>query len=247
MSYGLNFQVNYAWSKSLDTGTGDGHGSGIDVYQNAYNPAANYGLSDFDAANTLVGQVVYELPFGRGRKFVLHGPARPGRGWLARVQCFPVARGNSVHPGDSELGCDGRGSGAGSFLSSGGGATLFPEQVGDPHVSNPSIRQWFNPAAYANPAPGTFGNAGRNSLIGPGFADVDFSIGKEFSLRERMELEIRADMFNAFNHINYANPDANVGYTSGGALADSTAGTITNPAGFNSNMRIIQLGAHFTF
>jgi outer membrane receptor protein involved in Fe transport len=247
MSYGLNFQVNYAWSKSLDTGTGGGHGSGIDVYQNAYNPAANYGLSDFDAANTLVGQVVYELPFGRGRQFALHGPADEIAGGWRVSSIFQWHGGVPFTPVIQSSVATGVDPGLASFLSSGGGANLFPEQVGDPHVSNPSIHQWFNPAAYANPAPGTFGNTARNSLIGPGFADVDFSIGKEFPLSERMRIDIRADAFNAFNHINYANPDANVGYTSGGALADSTAGTITNPAGFNSNMRIIQLGAHFTF
>src|SRR5579863_1563412 len=74
MSYGLSFQLNYAWSKSLDTGTGNGHGSGIDIYQNAYTPSQNYGLSDFNAANTVVGQITYELPFGRGRQYALRGP-----------------------------------------------------------------------------------------------------------------------------------------------------------------------------
>src|SRR5258707_654100 len=87
--------------------------------------------------------------------------------------------------------------------------------------------QWsrIRQAAFANPASGTFGNARRNTLIGPGYTNVDLSLGKEFSLAERAKLEIRADAYNAFNHINYANPDANVGY-SGGVLADSTAGTI---------------------
>jgi hypothetical protein len=119
--------------------------------------------------------------------------------------------------------------------------------VGNPSVPNPTPGHWFNPAAYANPAPGTFGNSGRNTLTGPGFFNADFSVGKAFALpREGMRLEIRADMNNVFNHVNYANPDANVGYNKG-VLADTTAGTITNPAGFNSNMRIIQLGAHFTF
>jgi outer membrane receptor protein involved in Fe transport len=246
MSYGLNFQVNYAWSKSLDTGTGNGHGSSIDVYQNAYSPAANYGLSDFNAANTLVGQVVYELPFGSGRQFALHGVANQIAGgwrvsslfqWHGGVPFTPVIQSSVATDVDPGLA---------SFLASGSGANLFPEQVGDPHVSNPTINHWFNPAAFANPAPGTFGNTRRNSLIGPGYANVDLSIAKEFPIHEAMSLEIRGDAYNAFNHINYANPDANVGY-SGGVLADSTAGTITGPAGFNGNRRIIQLGAHFRF
>jgi hypothetical protein len=239
MSYGLNFQLNYSWSKSLDTGTGNGHGSGIDIYQDAYSPGANYGPSNFNAANTLVGQVVYELPFGRRRQFALHGPLDQIAGgwrvsslfqWHGGLPFTPVIQGSiagGIDPG----------------LTAG---TLFPEQVGNPHVSNPTINQWFNPAAYANPAPGTFGNARRNGLVGPGFTNVDLSLAKEFVLHEAMTLEIRADAYDAFNHANYANPDANVGYA-GGVLADTTAGTITGPAGGNGNLRIIQLGAHFRF
>jgi len=244
MSHGLNFQLNYAWSKSLDTGTGNGHGSGIDIYQDAYHPAANYGLSDFNAANTLVGQVVYELPFGHGRQFALRGPLNQlAGGWRISsiFQCHGGVPFTPVIQGSIATGLD-----PGLTSSINAGSTLYPNQVGNPKVSNPTIHQWFNPAAFANPAPGTFGNARRNTLIGPGYTNVDLSLGKEFSLAERAKLEIRADAYNAFNHINYANPDANVGY-SGGVLADSTAGTITGPAGFNANMRIIQLGAHFSF
>ena len=249
MSHGVSFQLNYAWSKSLDTGTGNGHGSGIDIYQNAYSPAANYGLSDFNAANTLVGQIVYELPFGHGRQFVLHGPLNQIVGGWRLSTIFQYHGGVPFTPviqGSIADAIDGiNGGGMGPSIDH-GGATLYPNQVGDPRVSNPSIHQWFNPAAFANPSPGTFGNVRRNSLIGPGYTNVDLSLGKEFSLAERAKLELRADAYNAFNHINYANPDANVGY-SGGVLADGSAGTINGPAGFNSNMRIIQLGARFSF
>ena len=193
MSHGVNFQVNYAWSKSLDTGTGNGHGSGIDIYQNAYNPAANYGLSDFNAANTLAGQVVYELPFGSDRQFAVHGVLDQIVGRMARFQCLPVALGESVHPGNPELRGRRRRPGAGLLLQRRAGATLYPNLVGNPKVSNPTLTEWFNPAAYANPAPGTFGNSGRNTLIGPGFFNADFSVGKSFRLpREGMQLEIRA-------------------------------------------------------
>jgi outer membrane receptor protein involved in Fe transport len=245
MTNGLNFQVNYAWSKSLDTGTGNGHGSGIDIYQNAYSPSANYGLSNFNTANSLIGQVVYELPFGKGRMFALNGVANQIAGgwrisgvaqWHGGTPFTPVIQ-NSVAQG-LDPGLD-------SSLSN--GSTLYPLLVGNPSVPNPTPGHWFNPAAYANPVPGTFGNSGRNTLNGPGFFNADFSVGKAFAFpREGMRLEIRADMSNVFNHVNFANPDANVGYNKG-VLADTTAGTITNPAGFNSNMRIIQLGAHFTF
>lgn len=272
MSHGVSFQFNYALSKSLDTGTGNGHGSGIDIYQNAYNPAANYGLSDFNAAHTLVGQVVYELPFGHGRQFSLHGPLDQIAGgwrvsslfqWHTGVPYTPVIQ-SSVATGNTPLV-------PGLAPSIAAGSTLYPNIAGDPnatqHFKVPSgsssqhfgIGGWFNPAAFADPAYGTFGDVGRNTLIGPHFSDVDVSIAKEFRIREAMSFEIRADMYNAFNHVNYANPDADVGYlgcasfsspcgaASGGSLADTTSGEITGPAGGNGNMRIIQLGAHFKF
>src|SRR3984957_20374679 len=159
MSYGLNFQVNYAWSKSLDTGTGGGHGSVIDIYQNAYQPRANYALSDFNAANTLVGQIVYELPFGKGRQFALHGPLDQVAGgwrisslfqWHGGTPFTPVIQGSVADGIDPGL--------APSIGESGTNNYLYPQLVGNPKVSNPTIHGWFNPAAYANPAPGTFGN-----------------------------------------------------------------------------------------
>jgi outer membrane receptor protein involved in Fe transport len=254
VSFGLNFLAQYMWSKSMDTGTGTGHGSGIDIYQNAFNPGDNYGLSDFNAANTFVGQIGYELPFGKGRKFDLHGIADEIAGgwrvsslfqWHGGVPFTPVIQGSvadGIDPG----------------LDSCSGCTLFPLLIGNPKVSNPTRQEWFNPAAYANPAYGTFGSQVRGTLIGPSFANVDFSVGKQFDLHfEGIKLEIRSDMYNVFNHINYQNPDANVGYTcssSGSSgtpctysLADPTAGQITGPAGYNGNRRIIQIGAHFTF
>jgi len=257
MSHGLSFQANYAWSKSLDTGTGNGHGSGIDIYQDAYHPAANYGLSDFSSANTLVGQIVYELPFGHRRQFELRGPLNQIAGGWRLSSIFQWHGGVPYTPVIQTGVADGISLGLAPSIDS-GGATLYPDQIGDPrgthHMvvpnSNPAthfgIGGWFNPAAYANPAAGTFGNDRRNTLIGPGYSNVDLSLGKEFSITEKVKFEIRADASNAFNHINYANPDANVGYN-GSALADNTAGNSTGPAGGNENMRILQLGAHVSF
>jgi outer membrane receptor protein involved in Fe transport len=247
MSYGLSLQLNYAWSKSLDTGTGSGHGSVIDIYQNAYSPVANYGRSDFNATNTLVGQILYELPFGHGRQFALHGPLDQVAGGWRVSSIFQWHGGATFTPVIQGSVADGVDPGLAQSLGSGTNNYLYPEVVGNPKLSNPSVHGlWFNPGAYANPAYGSFGNSGRNSLIGPGFANVDISIAKEFPLLESVRLEIKADMSNAFNHTNYANPDANVGY-SGGTLADSTAGTITGPAGYNGTLRVIQLGAHVRF
>jgi len=136
---------------------------------------------------------------------------------------------------------------------------LFPVLVGNPKASSPNVNQWFNPAAYANPASGSFGNIQRNSLVGPGYSNVNLSIAKEFRLpwREGMNLEIRADAYDLFNHINYHNPDGNVGYgtsacpaggpNAGLDLADCNAGKLTDSAGYAANTRVLQLGARFTF
>ena len=241
MSHGVTFQFNYSWAKSLDTGTGNGHGSGVDIYQNAYSPAVNYGPSDFNAADTLTGQVVYQLPFGSGRLFALHGVADQILGGWRVSSVLQWHTGTPFTPVIQNSVAEGIDPGLDSSLSA--GSTLYPEVVGNPHVSNPTHHEWFNPAAYANPAYGTFGDSGRMNLIGPRFFNADFSVGKKFSYREKVNLEIRADMFNVFNHVNYANPDANVGYINGG-LADTTSGTITGPSG---GQRIIQVGAHLTF
>lgn len=246
ISYGVSFQLNYAYSKSLDTGTGNGHGSGVDIYQNAYVPADNYGLSSFNATHTLVGQIVYELPFGSGRQFAMHGILDQVAGgwrissvvqWHSGIPFTPVIQSSVAEALDPGLD---------SSISA--GSTLYPTLVGDPYLSNPTPSHWFNTAAFANPAVGTFGDTGRNILVGPGFSNVDLSLSKQFPLHwERIRLEFRADAYDAFNHINFANPDANVGYTSRGVLVDPTAGTITGPAGGNGNRRILQLGAHLTF
>ncbi|MGO9640282.1 MAG: carboxypeptidase regulatory-like domain-containing protein [Candidatus Acidiferrales bacterium] len=266
MSYGLNFLVNYAWSKSLDTGTGNGHGQGVDIYQNAYSPLANYGLSDFNASNTLTGQIVWELPFGSGRHYAVHGVADEIVGgwrvsslfqWHTGVPFTPVIQ-NSIAAGSTSTGIDpGLNSALNAYdFNNGTPSTLYPEQICNPTVSSPTLTGWFNPACFANPAHGTFGNMQRNSLSGPNFSDVDFSIAKDFPLhiREAMILQIRADMFNVFNHPSFGNPDANVGYGStpcpaghpnaGLDLADCTAGTVTS---VRSGSRIIQIGVHFTF
>ncbi|MGB6199738.1 MAG: TonB-dependent receptor [Candidatus Acidiferrales bacterium] len=257
MTYGLSFFTNYAWSKSLDTGTGSGHGAGLDAYQNAYNPAANYGLSDFNAANTLTGEIVWQIPLGSGRQFVLHGVLDEIVGGWQVSGTFQWHSGTPFTPviGTSGV-ADALDPGLVNSLSAGvpnngASSALFANVVGNPVIgshSNVGIgTQWFNPAAFADPAPGTFGNSGRDTLIGPGFSDVDFSIAKDFPLhwREGMMLQLRADITNLFNHPNFSNPDDNVSYVPGTTtLSDGSSGQIT---GVTGNARLIQIGAHFTF
>jgi hypothetical protein len=73
------------------------------------------------------------------------------------------------------------------------------------------VKAYFNTAAFQNAAPGTFGQSGRNFLTGPSLVDVDFSLFKEFPIRELGKIEFRSEFFNVFNHPNFYNPDNTVG------------------------------------
>lgn len=77
-------------------------------------------------------------------------------------------------------------------------------------MSNPSIKQWFNPAAYVAPQPFTYGDSAPYSLFGPGYSDWDMSIFKDFRLTERFRLQFRSDFFNTINHPSFNNPASNI-------------------------------------
>ena len=184
MSYGLSFQLNYAWSKSLDTGTGNGHGSGsISIRTRTIHPpitAVGFQLGEYlGRSDRLRTAIRPRAPVRASRA------ARPDRRWLAAFQSFPVAHRGSIYPGDPEFCC-----GAidpGLTLSVQRGSYLFPELIGDPKCRVNIPRMWFNPAAFADPVPGTFGNTARNPLVGPGFANVNIGIAKEFPLHEAID------------------------------------------------------------
>lgn len=244
MSSGLQFQANYAYSKSLDTGTSRGWGSGgVDVYQDPYSAASNYAPSATDIRHFLVGQVVYELPFGSDRQYKLHGVLNAiAGGWRLST----IAQWHTGLPFTPQIshGCAFNGQCSGGAppldpgLSTCWSCTLYAVKVGDPYsgVSHSAQGLWFNPAAYTNPAPGTFGQNLRDSLYGPRLLNMDFGIGKIFSITERVKFELRADSFNVLNHINYGNPNS--------AIDAGGAGTITSIA---NTPRIWQLGGKLSF
>jgi hypothetical protein len=105
------------------------------------------------------------------------------------------------------------------------------------HDGAGTITQWFNPAAYAVPAPFTYGDSARNSLFGPGIISWDQSLYKRFGITERINAEFRAEFFNIMNHANFDVPAANIS-------VPSTVGRITNTT---SVPRDIQFGLRLTF
>lgn len=89
-------------------------------------------------------------------------------------------------------------------------ATQFPNVIGNPHLGHATIQNWYNVAAFAQPVPGTFGDEGRNSLVGPDLSEIDFWLGKNFALREGIGLQFRIDGYNIFNHSSFALPNTGV-------------------------------------
>ena len=87
----------------------------------------------------------------------------------------------------------------------------YPNVVGNPNLSNPTINEWYNVAAFAAPTPGTFGDAGRNSVYGPPLKNVNMSLKKTFKITERYKLDFSANANNTFNHPSFSLPDAVIG------------------------------------
>jgi hypothetical protein len=99
-----------------------------------------------------------------------------------------------------------------------------------------TVNCWFNPAAFTDPAAGTFGTIGRNTLFGPRLSDINLSLAKTWHYKERVHFQLRGDFINAFNHPSFSLPNSNNPSTSGTAIT-----SVAN------NARTIQLGAHLTF
>jgi hypothetical protein len=205
-------------------------------YQDAYTPSANYAVSNFDRPNSFKGSVVYAIPLGRGHQYLNSalGDAALG-GWQASTSFiaesgapFTVVMNNATNSGALD-------------------GSWYPNLIGNPHVSNQSINQWFNQLAYAVPATNTFGNNPRNSLRGPKLTDVDFSLGKTWGLPgwEQGKLQLRMDAINVLNHPSFRNPSNNLNpAVLGTNTPDPTVGAITATT---ITGRIVQLSARFSF
>jgi hypothetical protein len=236
-NYGLNFNFSYVWSHFLDDMDTSGWGSrsGSQAWQNAYNPAANYGNSNFDVRNAFKGHAIYQLPFGRGKQFMNNNLLLDEifGGWQASTIII-VQSGQPFTPvmGNNQA----------SYASGGNGFAWYPNVIGNPALTHRGINQWFNEAAFAVPASGTFGNERRNQLYGPGLSTVNLSLGKTFAIWEQVRMQVRADADNVFNHASFSLPNNNLSLT-GSAISTGTS----NISGTSVPMRNMQLSAHITF
>ncbi len=180
------------------------------------------GPSDFDIRHRFVANFIVELPFGEGKKMLQDGVA--GKilgGWsVSGIFSSRSGRAFTVTQGNNNVGAD---------------QTGLPNLTGDPKGAQ-TVAQWFNPAAFTLVPSGTFGNAGRNILRGPGWITFDTSIQRRIPFNERINATLRVDIFNVFNRANFGLPAANI--------AGANAGVISTLAG---DPRVMQLSLRLGF
>ncbi|MCA1633344.1 MAG: TonB-dependent receptor [Acidobacteria bacterium] len=233
LDFGLSVLSSYTWAKSIDDASNFFTSAGDPNFpQNSYDLRAERGRSNFDARHRLSVSYAYDLPFGKGREYLAGG------GWLSTVlggwQTFGIVTLQTGRPFTVALLSEIDNSGTGRS-SLGFGANDRPNVVGNPALSNRTPERWFDTSAFAFPAPGTFGNAGRNILEGPGTQNVNASLVKNTALSERFNLQLRAEVFNLFNHPNFNMPD--------NFLGAPTFGRITSAR----DPRHVQFGAKLVF
>lgn len=197
---GFMLDALYTFSKSIDDASSVG-GAGHTVAQNWQDLAAERGLSAFDMRHRLTIRHSYELPFGDRQRFLNHG------GFLGDVLGDWRIMGNAtIQSGTpftaSALGNLSAGAGTGAYQALRSDATGLPVSLPS---SQQSTLEFFNVAAFAPPAPGMFGNAGRNTIPGPGKFNYDFSLGRflTFSREKNIGADIRVVADNIFNTPQY--------------------------------------------
>jgi hypothetical protein len=208
LSKGLSFLTSYTWSKTLDDTEGfDG--------TRRPNPFKEKSLGAMDQGNVFTTAFNYSLPVGKGHRAlgnansILEGIAG---GW----QATGILTLDSGFPFTPTIALDVANCGCGNW----------PNRIGDGNLpgSRRTIDKWFDPTAFVDPAPFTFGNAGKLILIGPPFRNIDFGLLKNFKVRERNSLQARFEFFNFFNHPNFGFPNATIDVPTAGQISSAQPG-----------------------
>jgi hypothetical protein len=229
-SHGFQFRGVFTWSKSLDDGTAANSSVGANApgfVEFPLNPKWDWGLATSDVSKLAVINAIYELPFARH----LNGwTKRLADGWsVSGIETLQTG-----FPFTPSLGYNPTGNGDSRDPIR---PSWNPAFSGNPVTGSPN--QYFNPGAFINPpVTGTYGNLGRDTLIGPSLANLDFSAIKVMPLNERLKLQFRAELFNILNRANFGIPNTVV-YTAAGNTPSPTAGVITSAA---TTSRQIQFG-----
>jgi hypothetical protein len=244
MAHGIAVSGTYAYSKSIDDASSIG-GGGTVVAQNPFDIAGDRGLSSFDQRHKFTGNWIYELPFGENHRFAKNGALSHILGGWQWSGDFTIGSGLYFTPRVLGNSLDiGRGV-SGSLRANATGAPLS--------LSNPTTLEWFNTAAFcspsssfgsntpgsgstcANPTGSSFGDAGRNTIEGPGQITFDMNFAKIITIKESRALELRIQAANVFNTAHFAAINTIVN--------SLTYGEVTSVG----NMRRVTLLARFRF
>ncbi|HXO34078.1 MAG TPA: carboxypeptidase-like regulatory domain-containing protein [Candidatus Acidoferrales bacterium] len=252
MRHGLYALIGYTYSRNFDTGLTDGLGTnpGALYYPLPGTAKLDWGLSQLNLNNSFTASVLYDLPFGKGKKY--------GSSWsgatnavLGHWQVNVIERATSGFP----LFVVDSGGEAGVDFSYNGDSFQRPNLVGDPNRAGDeggntgcptrihTLQNWFNPCAFAKAPAGELGTAPRAPVYGPRFVNTDFSVIKNFPFREGMGLQFRAEFFNLLNHAQF--------FLNG--FADTGQQDINTPSSFGvvnntvNNPRLIQFALRFNF
>src|SRR5882757_759848 len=226
---GLAATFNYTLGHAIDN-TSDVRNT---VPTNSYDLKHERGNSTFDIRHIVTSFVSYQLP-----GFARFAP-RLTKGWQVN-SLFTVHGGTPLNIL------------AGTNRSGTGENRDRVDVAGDPFtgfssaIPNSLAIQYITKAAFANPATGTFGNIGRNTIYGPGFGSVDFSVFKKTSITERVSAEFRVEIFNLLNRTNYANPNTTYSSSSFGQITATRNGGSAPGLGFGEP-RNTQLGLRLVF
>ncbi len=229
LSQGISLLAAYTYSKSLDEGAGGNSSSGEsrNNIQNPRNLSADYGPSNFNYKHRFTLSTVVEMPFGHGRKFLGNAGGFENAlvgGW----QLTSIVTVQSGAPFSVSL----------STPTANTGTFTRPNRVCDGNLPSDqqSLNAFYNVSCFVNPALYTFGNTGRNVLIGPGLATWDLGAGKDFLFTEKAGVQFRSEFFNVLNRANFGLPNNSIG--------SAAQGTITSVI---TNARQIQFALRFHF
>ncbi len=231
-SHGLLVSVNYMWSHEIDDGSnGSGDGDSLTAQNVACQPCER-ASGAFDARHVVNANAVYELPFGRGKSYL----NEPGvlRSVFGSWEVNTIVIAHTGFPVNVTI------DRASADVPDGNTNNQRPNLVPGVSLTPPggsTISEWINPAAFSIPAPGTFGDAPRNAARGPGAWQADLGLGKHIPLTERMQLEFRTEVFNIFNHPQYAAPQAD--FSADAGVFGSIISTVnTGPVGTGTPRQI---------
>ena len=195
-SGGLTFLTAYTWSHFIDDTQTllDLIGAGI---QDAFNRQAEKGNANYDIRHRFVTSYAYELPVGKGKRFLNRGGASNAvlGGWQMNG-ILTLQTGHTFTP-------------TFNVNVSNAGGTQRPDRIASGVLSGSdrTVDRWFDKNAFVSPVGFAFGNSGRNILMGPGMAQWDFSLFKSITVTERVRMQLRIESFNFFNHPNFGLPE----------------------------------------